>query len=125
MIKKLYTSIIRPKLEYAAIIWNPITAKCISMLEKVLRRCLKVGPLAKLDYPTRLSILELTTLKVRRTRGDLIHLFRYYKRYDNITLPNAPALSGGSTRVHRFKFIHVKISCLIVLPTFGIDFLAP
>ena len=76
MIKKLYTSIIRPKLEYAAVIWNPITAKCISM-EKVQRRCLKVGPLAKLDYPTRLSILELTTLKVRRTPGDLIHLFKY------------------------------------------------
>jgi len=106
VIKKLYTSIIRPKLEYAAVIWNPITAKCISMLEKVQRRCLKVGSLAKLDYPTRLSILG--TWKIRRTRGDLIHLFRYYKRYDNITLPNAPALSGGSTRGHRFKFIQER-----------------
>jgi len=75
------------------------------MLEKIQRRCLKVGPLAKLDYPTRLSILELTTLKVRRIRGDLIHLFRYFKKFDDISLPNAPVLSIGSTRGHRFKFI--------------------
>jgi len=38
------------------------------------RRCLQVGPLAKLDYP---AILELSTLEVRRIRDDLIHIFRY------------------------------------------------
>ena len=72
---------------------------------KKQRRCLKVGPLAKLDYPSRLSILDLTSLKIRRTRGDLIQIFRYYKRFDKISLPNAPASSGSSTRGYRFKFI--------------------
>ena len=63
VIKKLYTTIIRPKLKYAAVIWNPYTFKCVSMLEKVQQRCLKVGPLAHFDNPTRLSIVGLSTLK--------------------------------------------------------------
>ena len=75
------------------------------MLEKVQRLCLKVGPLAHFDYPTRLSIVGLSTLKTRRTRGDLIQHFRYYKRFDALNLPNPPALGKSSTRGHRFKFI--------------------
>jgi len=47
----------------------------------------------------------LTILKNRRIRGDLIQLFRYYKRFDNIFYSKAPALCNSSTRGHRFKFI--------------------
>jgi Reverse transcriptase (RNA-dependent DNA polymerase) len=108
VIKKLYTSIIRPKIEYAASIWNPTSAKCMDMLEKVQRSSLKVGPLRKLNYPARLAKLELTTLKIRRLRGDLIQLFRYYNCFDNLSMPNSPKFSQSSTRGHRFKFIQER-----------------
>ena len=39
----LYKSIIRPILEYGSPAWNPWLQKYIDMLEKVQRRCLKLG----------------------------------------------------------------------------------
>ena len=105
VIKKLYTSIIRPKIEYAAAVWNPISVRCINLLEKVQRRCTKIGRLAKFPYPTRLAMLGLLSFKSRRDRGDLIQMFKYYKSFDNLSLTNAPALSNSVTRGHRFKFI--------------------
>ena len=100
------------------------------MLEMVQRRCLKVGPLAHFDYPTRLSIVGLSTLKTRRTRGDLIQLFGCYKRFDALNIPNAPILGKSSTRGHRFNLsqnavyiILEKIFCLIESHQIGIAFL--
>jgi len=90
VIKKLHTSIIRPKMEYAAAVWNPISVRCINLLEKVQRRCTKIGPLAKFPYPTRLAMLGLLSFKSRRDRGDLIQMFKYYKGFDNLSLTNAP-----------------------------------
>jgi len=109
---------------------EPSHCQFVSMLEMVQRRCLKVGPLAQFDYPTRSSIVGLSTLKTRRTRGDLIQLFRYYKRFDALNLPNTPALGKSSTRGHRLKFITEcclyysrKNFCLIESHQFGIAFL--
>jgi hypothetical protein len=45
LIRKLYTTLIRPKLEYANVIWFPSAKKHVLMLEKVQRRCTKIGPL--------------------------------------------------------------------------------
>ena len=60
LIRKLYITLIRPKLEYANAIWSPTSKKQISMLEKVQRRCTKVGPLRNLTYTERLKELCLT-----------------------------------------------------------------
>ena len=92
-------------MEYAAAVWNPISVRCINLLEKVQRRCTKIGPLAKFPYPTRLAMLGLLSFKSRRDCGDLIQMFKYYKGFDNLSLTNAPALSNSVTRDHRFKFI--------------------
>ena len=35
VIKRLYLSIIRPKLEYAGTVWNPTFLTCINQLEKI------------------------------------------------------------------------------------------
>ena len=98
VIKRLYLSIIRPKLEYAVTVWNPTSLTCINQLEKIQRRSTKFGSLAKLPYPVRLKALELSTFKTWRDRGDLIQLFRYFKGFDNINLSNAGKFSNVITR---------------------------
>ena len=44
MMKKLITSMIRPRLEYAAIVWSPHTKKNIRKLERVQRAATKLVP---------------------------------------------------------------------------------
>ena len=76
MIKKLITSMIRPRLEYAALLWSPNTKKNIKKLERIQRAATKMPPSLKIfTYEDRLEKLGLTTLEKRRVRGDLIAVF--------------------------------------------------
>ena len=103
-IKYLYKTIIRPKLEYANVIWSPVNKKYINMLERVQRRFTKLGPLTKLDYNERLIRLGLTSLEIRRIRGDLIQMFKYVKGFDKINFVTPPEFLKTITRGHMFKY---------------------
>ena len=75
--KRLYTTYVRPHLEYAVQAWNPYATKDVKTLEKVQRRATKVPHLLRhLTYEERLHNLNLTTLEVRRKRGDLIQQYK-------------------------------------------------
>ena len=79
----LITSLIRSKLEFCNCIWSPIYKWQSSMLEKVQRRATKLLPQIKnFSYEDRLKYLNLTSLKYRRIRGDLIQTFKFLKGYD-------------------------------------------
>ena len=83
-LKTLYTSIVRPHLEYASSAWSPYRSKDIKILETVQRRATKLVPeLRNLPYEKRLTELGLTTLKERRERGDAI---QYFKIINNINI---------------------------------------
>ena len=43
------------------------------------------------------------TLKIRRRRGDLIGMFRYFKGFDKINFVNPPKILVSRTRGHKFK----------------------
>ena len=80
MINKLITSLIRPKLEYAAVIWSPHKKKDIKMLERLQRAASKMAPsLRNLPYEERLSRLKLPTLEKRGKRLDFIAVYRASK----------------------------------------------
>ena len=75
MFKKLFIAMVRPQLEYGAIIWNPYLKKQITLIENIQRRASKHG-LAHLSYRERLQLIKLPTLQYRRYRGDTIELYK-------------------------------------------------
>ena len=81
----LYTTYVRPKLEYCVPIWSPYFVKDIDVLEKVQKRATKlIKGYEKLPYDQRLKSLGIYTLFCRRQRGDLIEVFKILNGYYNI-----------------------------------------
>ena len=71
----IYIGFIRPHLEYAIQAWCPYLKGDIEHLEKVQRRATKLTRgYSKLSYERRLGKLNLTTLRTRKQRGDLVKL---------------------------------------------------
>lgn len=104
MLSKIIKVMIRPKLEYAAIVWSPHHKKHINKLEKVQRAATRIVPeLRRLDYEERLVILGLTTLEKRRERGDMIMLYKCTRGIERIDRENFIVRDEGRTRGHSYK----------------------
>ena len=78
---KLYTSLLRPHLEYCVQLWSPLPSHgnwgSILSIENVQRNFTRaIEGVGLLTYNDRLKKLGLTTLLERRARGDLIETFR-------------------------------------------------
>ena len=93
---KLYTSLVRPTLEYANAAWTPILRRDQILLENVQRRATKLIPeLRDRDYEDRLRILKLPSLYYRRARGDMIEAYKFTHsraRFCEYTVANAPKI---------------------------------
>ena len=69
----LYKAIVRPHLEYCIQAWRPYCKKDIDKLERTQRRATKMIPeLRYLSYESCLLQCGLTTLEIRRLRGNQI-----------------------------------------------------
>lgn len=99
----IYKSILRPKLEYANIIWPLSKDSDINTLENVQRKATKWGSLRHSSYITRLKCLDLTPLAERRIRQDCIQLFKYFKNIQPTPLINPPFIVQRG-RGHQYKF---------------------
>jgi hypothetical protein len=83
--KNLYTTYIRPNMEYAITVWNPSCKKDIQTLEKIQRRSTRVAHCLKdLNYEERCAHLNLQKLTERRIRGDMIQKFKFINCIDKI-----------------------------------------
>ena len=82
--KLLFTSLVRPHLEYANAIWSPRLKKDNNLIEGVLRRATKLIPGMKdLDYSERLKKINIPSMKYRRERGDMIEVYKFiHGKYD-------------------------------------------
>ena len=104
MFRKLYTSFVRPHLEYAQPVWSPHRRKHIKMLENVQIRATKlVDGMGNLEYSERLRKLNLPTLLYRRERGDMIQVWNHFNSYDQSTLSKNFKVNPYVNRKHRYQ----------------------
>jgi hypothetical protein len=81
----LYKTYIRPHIEYCVQAWSPYLVKDIDTLERVQKAATNLVPsLKKFNYQERLNILGLTTLQLRRTRGDMIETYKLITKKEKI-----------------------------------------
>ena len=104
-VRSLYTALVRPHLEFAVQFWSPHYKKDIAKIEGVQRRATKMVPyLRALSYEERLKKMNLFTMEKRRSRGDLIELFKILKGFDKIRVKDLFEFDTSNiTRGHNFK----------------------
>jgi ribonuclease P/MRP protein subunit RPP40 len=108
--KQLYTTYIRPHLEFAAPAWNVYQDQDIKCLERIQRRATKVSHnLKHLSYERRLATLGLTTLEESRVRGDCIQLFKILTSRDQISWFTEPRVAEAAYG-HRPRLIRQYVN---------------
>ena len=112
MITQLYKVFVRPHLEYNQQIWSPYLQQDIEELEKVQHRATNLIPsLEHLTYEERLKELNLYSLKDRRTRGDLILMYRIMSGDIKVNQNQLFEMAKDNrTRGHNLK-VHINKVC--------------
>ena len=103
---KLYNiSLVRPHLEFASVVWNPYVVGDIDVLERVQNRALNISSSKSgLSNEDRLKSWGITTLEKRRTRGDLIQMFKESDNLEQINWYTGPvAAQRSQTRAASFN----------------------
>ena len=104
-LKKLFTSMVRPHLEYGAPLWNPHTKKNIDAIENVQRRASKRIPgLSHLTNKQRLEAIKLPTLQYRGYRGDMIETYKMsHGLYDKEAIRDFLHFQPNDSRGYNFR----------------------
>lgn len=108
---KIYTTYVRPILEFAGPVWCPGLSRDVEALERVQRWATRI-PFGRVrpSYNERLDRLRLQSFAERRLRGDLIVTYRathnllYGIDHLNMFFLNENQLRGHSYKLHKQHF---------------------
>jgi hypothetical protein len=102
----IYKGLIRPLLEYATPVWNPVFKMDIAELEGVQRQFTKRIKEARGEsYVQRLQRLELPTLEQRRLYFDLVECHKVLHGTDVCSCTESLCLKTTNTRGHKLALI--------------------
>ena len=103
-VKTLFTSLVRPHLEYGNASWCPIYRKDSELLENTQRRATKLAPSIKdLSYTDRLIALGLPSLYYRRARGDVIEMYKHTHGKYTVVADYIKMDTDPRSRGHKYK----------------------
>ncbi len=113
LLTPLYTSLVRPLLEYGNVVWSPSLQLHIKALESVQHRATRLVPgLSDLPYEERLKKLNLPSLSYRRMRGDMVEVYKYCHGLYNVDKkpfkPMSEINEESTTRDNGFKIYKDK-----------------
>jgi ribonucleases P/MRP protein subunit RPP40 len=105
--KKLFTALVRPHLEYGNIVWYPRYNKDVELLERVQRRATKmIQGLGGHSYEDKLKLLDFPSLVYKRYRGDAIEVYKYLRGTYNVDSTSLlPRMTQTRTRGHGYKLL--------------------
>lgn len=99
-----YFTFVRPKLEYASIVWDPHTKQNVKKLERIQRKAIRFvySRFLRTDSPTDLMLANnIPSLQDRRKKSRLDFLSLLYNR--KLSLDPTPFLSPLNTRPTRHR----------------------
>ena len=106
LFKTLYTTFVRPHLEYAEAVWAPFLKKNINMIENVQRRATKlVDGFWNLSPEERLVRLELPALQFRRRKNDMVEIYKHFHVYDQSSISNVFMPNVRPSRIHDYQLV--------------------
>ena len=99
---QLYTTYVRPHLEFAAQAWSPWTAADKEVLEQVQKRAVRmVSGLRGREYEDRLAEINLTTLEERRHQADMSMVYKILTGKEDVDPTEWFEMATNSTRATR------------------------
>ena len=84
LLRSLYSTFIRPLLEFAVPVWSPHLKDNSDVIERTKYRTKLVPTISNFVYEEYLEDLSLTTLADRRMRGDSIQMYKFIHEINEI-----------------------------------------
>ena len=119
----LYKSLVRPHREYAVQFWSPHIRRDIEKMERVQRRATKMmSKIRNHSYQQQLKDLKLISIIQRRLRGQLIEVFKYLNRFNNVSPISLFDYDfNNRTRTNRKKIIVKRLNTSVAQHFFPIN----